>query len=94
MPVRDSTAWRHAIIQKKVINFDHGGSKHVMCAWDTCEKDGYESHKIVTHENSPGYESKTITYIFCSESHKDYWRASVRSGNNNNHSPGMRQSVA
>jgi hypothetical protein len=93
MPVRGTTAWRHAILQRKVINLDHAGDRYVMCAWDTCEKDGYESNKVVTHEGASGYEDKTITYVFCSENHKDYWLASIRPGNNNNHSPGMRGSL-
>lgn len=73
MPVRDSTAWRHAILSKKVINLDHAGDRYVMCAWDTCEKDGYENNKVVVHENAPGYRDKTISYVFCSEKHRNYF---------------------
>lgn len=46
MAVRDTSAWRHATLQRKVINLDHDGDRHVMCAWDTCEKDGYENYKV------------------------------------------------
>ncbi len=82
MPVRDSSAWRHAIVSRKVINLDHDGNKHVMCAWDTCEKDGTEDNKVVTHEGNPGYEQRTITYVFCSERHRQYWLNSTVSCNN------------
>jgi len=91
MPVRGTTAWGHAIIQKKVINLDHGGAKHVMCSWDTCEKDGYENNKVVVRDNAPGYEPKTITYIFCTERHKQYWLNSIR--NVNNLPPGFKRSI-
>jgi hypothetical protein len=72
MPVRDSTAWRHAILDKKVINHDRGGT-YVLCAWDTCERPGYETYKCVEHDNAPGYEPKTLTYVFCSERHRQYF---------------------
>lgn len=72
MPVRDSTEWRHAILQKKVINHDKGGT-HVMCAWDTCEKDAYESYKCVERISAPGYPVQTLSYVFCSERHKQYF---------------------
>lgn len=73
MPVRGTTEWRHAIIQKKVINLDHGGNKKVMCAWSYCENDGYEMYKVVTNDGAPGQQTKTITYVFCSERCKGHW---------------------
>jgi hypothetical protein len=82
MPVRGTTAHRHAIIQKKVINLDHDGDRHVACAWDTCEKDGFEMYKVVEHEGAPGYEKRDIAYVFCTERHKQYWLHSTVSCNN------------
>jgi hypothetical protein len=80
MPVRGTTEHRHAILQKKVINHDRGGT-YVMCAWDTCEKDGYEMFKVVEYDNANGYEPKTISYVFCTERHKEYWlHSTVRAG--------------
>ena len=81
MPVRDTTAWRHAIIQKKVINRDEGGwgtptssgTHYVMCAWSDCLYDGYEMFKIVERTNAPGYEQRLVNYVFCSERHKQLW---------------------
>jgi hypothetical protein len=80
MPVRGTTAWAHAITMKKVINHDRGGT-HVMCAWDTCEKDGYEAYKCVElvgrepvmWHGHIHYIERTITYVFCSERHKQYF---------------------
>ena len=89
MPVRGTTAWRHAILQKKVINHDRGGT-HVMCAWDTCELDGYETNKVVVHEGVSG-NVRDITFVFCTERHKAYWLNSVRDVNNL--PPGYRRSI-
>jgi hypothetical protein len=71
----------HAIIQKKVINLDHGGSRHVMCAWDDCENDGVELHQ--TRVNYGKAETPHIVkHVFCSERHKQFWINSVRSYGN------------
>lgn len=63
---------RHAIIEKKVINHDRGGT-HVMCAWDDCEKDGVELHKVRVLDTKPGITPTYIHYVFCSERHRQYW---------------------
>jgi hypothetical protein len=80
MPARDTSAWRHAIVEKKVINLDHAGDRHVMCAWDVCEKDGYENYKFVeeTGNVAAGWPSRPLTYVFCSEKHRQYWLQSYR----------------
>jgi hypothetical protein len=88
MPVRDSSEWRHAILSKKVINMDRGGT-HVMCAWDTCERDAYENYKVRTNTAGPGYEPRYMNYTFCCETHKQFWLANVRPGSNNNLPPGV-----
>jgi hypothetical protein len=84
MPVRGTTAHSHAIIQKKAINMDHaanGGTvKFVMCAWDDCERDGYEMYKIVVETGNvkDGHPSRPLTYIHCSERHRQYQMQSMR----------------
>jgi hypothetical protein len=88
MPVRDSTEWRHAILDKKVINMDRGGT-HVMCAWDTCERDAYENYKVRTNTAAPGYQPRYMNYTFCSETHKQFWINNMRPGSNNNLPPGV-----
>lgn len=91
MPVRDSSQWRHAIVHKKIINHDRGGT-YVLCAWDTCEKPGYEMYKCVEHDSTPGYgEDKTLTYVFCSERHRQYFIHSVIRANDL--PPGFKRSI-
>jgi hypothetical protein len=87
MPVRDSTEWKHAIHDKKVINLDRGGT-HVMCAWDTCEHDSFETYKVRVNDGKPGQAPRYMNYTFCSETHKQYWINNVRPGSNNNLPPG------
>jgi hypothetical protein len=87
MPVRGSTEWRHAILEKKVINHDRGGT-HVMCAWDTCERDAFENYKVRINNANPGQEPRYMNYTFCCETHKQYWINNTRPGNNNNLPPG------
>lgn len=78
MPVRGTTRWNHAIVQRKVINRDHDDGKKVMCAWDICLNDGYETNKVVVNDAKPGYEPRPLTYVFCCERHRQYWINSVR----------------
>lgn len=82
MPIYQSAnlpARRRDIVLKKAINMDHaanGGTvKFVMCAWDDCEKDGFEMYKVVieTGNVKGGYPSRPLTYIFCCERHRAYW---------------------
>lgn len=74
MPVRGTT---HAIHNKVVINHDRGGT-HVMCAWDTCTNDGYESNKVRINEGVG--EDKYISYVFCTERHRNYFIDQLRPG--------------
>jgi hypothetical protein len=81
MPVRGTTAWRHAIVMKKVINRDEGGwgnptssgTHYVLCAYSACEKDGYEMYKVRVATHADGYEERYMNYVFCSQSHKEAW---------------------
>ena len=92
MPVRDTTAYRHAILEKKVINHDRGGT-HVICAWDTCEKDAFANNRIRINTASPGYPPRYMNYCFCTERHRQYWLNNVRPGSNNNLPPGYKLSI-
>ena len=81
MPVRGTTAWQHARIQKRIINLDEGGdgrvtssgTHYVLCAFAPCDKDGYELYKarenIAAAGNPPDYRN----YVFCSEKCKQAW---------------------
>lgn len=68
----------HAIIQKKVINLDHQGDKKVMCAWDDCERDGFDLYKCTVNYGKPGYDPQIVKYVFCTERHRQYWINSHR----------------
>lgn len=52
----------------------------IKCAWDDCENQGFELHKSIEHEHTgrscdePGAEH--ISYIYCSDKHKQYHRYS------------------
>jgi hypothetical protein len=66
---------------KKVINHDRGGT-YVMCAWDECDRDGYELYKVRTHEHAASVPcdsplGRHTNYVFCTERHKQYWVAST-----------------
>lgn len=68
----------HAILHKVVINMDHAGDRHVMCAWDECDRDGYEMHKISINYANSGYEDRIVSYVFCTERHMQFWKNSHR----------------
>lgn len=63
-----TTFQQHAIIQRKAINLDKLDPAAVVCAWDDCEKHGYEMYKIVMREGI-----RTTTFLFCTEGHRQYW---------------------
>lgn len=44
-----------------------GGDK-ILCSWDDCEKFGHEEHKVVVRE-----PAKNLHYIFCNQTHRDFW---------------------
>lgn len=72
MPMRE-----HAIHAKKVINLDHGGARHVMCAWDDCEKDGVELHKVRVNYGKAD-TPHIVNHVFCSERHLQFWVNSTK----------------
>lgn len=76
-----STEWRHARIDKPVINLDEGGDRHdhhIMCAWDDCTKQGYETNKVVVNDAAPGHAPRYMRFVFCTEKHKYYFVHSHR----------------
>lgn len=74
-----TTFQQHAQLQRKVINHDRGGTK-VACAWDECDRDGFENNKVTAHEHAVSIPcwhdlAKHISYIFCTDRHKQYFLA-------------------
>ena len=66
----------HARIEKKVINLDHAGDRHVMCAWDDCERDGVELHQTRVNYGTAA-QPHIVKHVFCSERHRQFWINSV-----------------
>lgn len=93
MPIRGTTQHQHAIIEKKIINHDSGTGRHIICAWSDCERDGYESNKVVVHTGQSGYEVRDMHYVFCTERHRQYWLHDARPGGGNNLPPGYKRSI-
>ena len=81
MPVRGTTRWQHAIIEKKIINRDEGGdgrvtasgTHYVICAYGACERDATTVHEVRVNTARRGYEPRIMHYAFCSEKCKDAW---------------------
>lgn len=74
MPVRGTTKAR---VEKRVVNHDQGGT-FVVCAWDTCDRDGTQLYSVMQHEHARSIAcdsslAKHITFVFCTERHKQYW---------------------
>lgn len=49
----------------------------ILCAWDDCEKAGFDEIKVVVKE-----PHKSLHYIFCSEVHKRFHMAGHRNYGN------------
>lgn len=82
MPVRGTTLWRHARNEKRVIvnegeNNPQTGTR-IFCAWDDCDRDGFELYKLVVNYAKPGFPPYRTTYVFCSERHRLYFLNSHR----------------
>lgn len=75
------TTQRHGINSKVIINLDHQGDRHVMCAWDDCENDGYELHKVRVNYGKTD-TPQIVNHVFCSERHLQYWVNSQKSYGN------------
>jgi hypothetical protein len=81
MPVRGTTAWRHAIVEKKIINRDEGGigtvtssgTHYVICAWLDCSNDATTLYSARAKTHNEGYEERNMIYCFCSERCKEHW---------------------
>lgn len=76
-------------IEKGVINLDSFEGRHILCAWDTCEKDGVDLHQVRVNYGK-GSTPYLVKYVFCTERHKMYWVNSHRA--NGMLPPGYRRS--
>lgn len=68
--------WQHARIDKCVINMDQGGERsdgHIMCGWDECDKQGFDTNRVQVNDAASGYEPRIMKWVFCSEKHKQFF---------------------
>ena len=86
MTVRGTTAWRHAKLERYVINMDRGGVPQ-ECCWDTCDalaKDCYKHISCLHDVRRPCTQADEMAlinagrtahleYTFCSMRHRNYW---------------------
>ncbi len=49
----------------------------ILCAWEDCDRPGYDLYKVVIDYGSPGRPYVT-RYVFCSERHRLYFAHSHR----------------
>lgn len=73
MSVRGTT---HAIVTKRVINHDQGGT-NLVCFWAECDRDATTLYQVRNHEHARNIGcgdplAKHVMYAFCSERHKQY----------------------
>lgn len=81
----------HAILEKKVINHDRGGT-HVACAWDDCEKDGVDLHQVRINYGKAD-TPHIVKHVFCSERHKMFFVEGARVGRYGKLPPGYKRSI-
>jgi hypothetical protein len=53
-------------VRKALINMQTGA--HLACCWEDCRRDGVQLHQVRVREGE-----STVTYVFCSERHKQYY---------------------
>jgi hypothetical protein len=81
MPIRGTTQWQHARVQKRIINRDEGGdgrvttsgTHYVICSWLDCDNDAFELFKVRVATHADGAEERWMNYTFCSERCKEHW---------------------
>lgn len=74
----------HALLTRKVIILEgeqQGGK--ILCAWDTCDRDGTMLHHVAVNQAKPGFPRNLARYVFCTDRHKQYWQSSQRLGYGN-----------
>lgn len=87
MSVRGTTAWQHAKIGRQIINMDSGDGRHIVCAWDECDRMGLDiyTHIFCEHDPRKGCEQADLDLLaiagrvahlkfpFCSHRHMSYY---------------------
>lgn len=85
----------HARLHRKVIireGADEGGK--IFCGWDDCDRDGLMLYGVRQNDARPGFPAQWVTFVFCSERHKQYWLQSYhRPGTHGRMPAGLRRMV-
>jgi hypothetical protein len=81
----------HATVDKRIINLDHVGDRHVMCAWDDCENDGFESNQVRINYGT-AVTPHVVKHVFCTERHRQFFIESSKEGRYGKLPPGFRRS--
>ena len=76
MSVRGTTYARH--MRRVIIREGAQEGERIWCAWDDCDKHGYDAHRVRINEAKPGFPAKYINYVFCSNRHMEFWKNSHR----------------
>lgn len=83
-----TTYQQHARIMRKIINHDSGGNRTIVCAWDECDRPGYQLYRTIycqhpqnmscqdAHDMLAVMHGQSAHYImvFCSEQHRGFFR--------------------
>lgn len=76
-----TTYQAHAIVEKKIINYDSG--RHIQCMWADCERDGLTVNRLRWCRHQPHVPcdqanafdvASHIRFAFCSERHMNMFR--------------------
>jgi len=81
-----TTSRAHAILQRKIINHDKGGT-WIPCCWEDCDRPGYAlyTHVYCEHDPREGCEHADrrllpqagrpahLKFAFCSQRHMSYY---------------------
>lgn len=62
---------------KRIRNFF---GKPLPCCWDDCWAHADERYVYVIPHDQPKHPGDTLTYVFCSDSHKTFWLSATIPG--------------
>ena len=80
--VRGTSEWRHAKIERLLINMDAGG-RPLECVWPECDRRSVSVYQTIAHEHTRNVSCSDVDagvalgrhyhYTFCSANCKDLW---------------------
>lgn len=76
MPLRGTTHARH--MKRVLIRESAQEGQRILCAWDDCDRPGYDNYRVRVRELKKSVGEGYINYVFCCENHKRYFVNSHR----------------